>query len=70
MRIEQFRVEADVRHGCVAASRLLVGPLASAETVEVRVLQDNAPALAFCTAKGSNRGRESCAVYLQLPQSI
>ena len=78
VRIEQFRVEADVRrHGwgrrCVKA--LLVGPLASAETVEVRVLEDNAPALAFWHSEGFRTEVENPVARLRMsirnrPQSI
>jgi ribosomal protein S18 acetylase RimI-like enzyme len=64
-RIEQFRVEADQRRRgwgrrCVEA--LLAGPLAAATIVEVRVLDDNGPAIAFWQALGFASGDRRLAI--------
>ena len=68
-RIEQFRVEPDVRRcgwggRCVQA--LLDGPLASAANVEVRVLEDNAPARAFWQRIGFRTHDEDPRTRLRL----
>ncbi|MEE4301474.1 MAG: GNAT family N-acetyltransferase [Pseudomonadales bacterium] len=64
--IEQFRVEPGLRRSgwgrrCVLA--LLDGPLADAEQVCVRVLEDNEPARAFWAALGFGAGRLALEVH-------
>lgn len=66
VRIEQFRVARAVRRSgwgrrCIHA--LLEGPLADAEQVCVRVLEDNDAARAFWAAVGFGTGRLALEVH-------
>ena len=69
VRIEQFRVEEDVRrcgYGQRCIEALLTGPLASAALVEVRVLEDNAPARAFWQSAGFRGEDEDATTRLRM----
>ena len=69
VRIEQFRVEEDVRrcgHGQRCIEALLAGPLASAAIVEVRVLEDNVPARAFWRSAGFRSEDEDATTRLRM----